>query len=149
MNDCVEVYINADQVANDRLPIFVSNSLPLGNREGFQVIADSAGHKISLQPDLTVADWKVGTSRTADGYIIEFEIPLALIDTQDGPVSAPAASGSELLANFVIIDNDDDRTAQTDLAIFWAEDPAVLPASGGEDFWTVKLRLVPKSNTRP
>jgi hypothetical protein len=36
-----------------------------------------------------------------------------------------------------------------DYAIFWAEDPAILPVLGGEDFWTVKLRLVPKSSTRP
>jgi hypothetical protein len=87
----------------------------------------------------------VGTSRTPDGYIIEFEIPLALIDTRDGPEFVPATGGSELLVNFGITDNDDPQTSgQTDYAIFWAEDPNLTPYLGGEDFWTVSLRLVPK-----
>ena len=67
------------------------------------------GTKTRTALDFTNADWKVGTSRTADGYIIEFEIPLALIDTRDGPEYVPATSGSELLVNFGIIDNDDSR----------------------------------------
>jgi hypothetical protein len=33
---------------------------------------------------------------------------------------------------------------QTDYGIFWAEDPDLSPNMGGEDFWTVSLRLVPK-----
>ena len=87
----------------------------------------------------------MGTSRTSDGYIIEFEIPLALIDTRDGPGYVPATSGDELRVNFGIIDNDDAQTSgQTDYAIFWAEDPNVTPYFGGEEFWTVSLRLVPK-----
>jgi hypothetical protein len=33
---------------------------------------------------------------------------------------------------------------RTDYGIFWAEDPGLSPQEGGEDFWTVSLRLVPK-----
>ncbi len=33
---------------------------------------------------------------------------------------------------------------QTDYGIFWAEDPDLSPQVGGEDFWTVSLRLVPR-----
>ena len=83
--------------------------------------------------------------RTADGYLVEFEIPLAVIDTRDGPEFLPAASGSELLVNFCITDNDAETSAQTDFGTFWAEDPHLTPYHGGEDFWTVSLRLVPKS----
>jgi hypothetical protein len=35
-------------------------------------------------------------------------------------------------------------TAIDDIGIFWAEDPDIIPYMGGEDFWTVSLRLVPK-----
>jgi hypothetical protein len=90
--------------------------------------------------------WKVGTSRTLGGYIIEFEIPLALIDTRDGPEYVPVASGSELLINFLIGDNDAPRSAAgpDDAGSFWTEDPALDPWYGGEDLWTVALRQVPK-----
>src|SRR5262245_33023392 len=87
-------------------------------------------------------------ARTADGYIIEFEVPLALIDTRDGPEFVPATSGSELLVNFGFNDNDAPVSAQTEYAIFWAEDPNLSPFLGGEDFWTVSLRLVPKPTWR-
>src|SRR5262249_4924784 len=133
--DGVEVFINGDQVANDLTP--VSTVVPNGNREGFQLSADAKGHQGTNSLDCTNADWKVGTSRTPDGYIIEFEIPLALIDTKDGPEVVPATSGSELLVNFGIMDNDTPGPAQRDYAIFWAEDPDLTPFFGGEDFWTV------------
>jgi tetratricopeptide (TPR) repeat protein len=147
-NDSVDVFINGDNVANDVTPgLFVVGAT--GNREGFQLVADAVGHQYTVGEALTSADWKVGTSRTPDGYIIEFEIPLALIDTRDGPEFAPATSGSELMVNFGITDNDDPQySGQMDYAIFWAEDPELAPFMGGEDFWTVSLRLVPKP-TKP
>ena len=123
LNDSVEVFINGDHVANDHVPGFLDHLSVAGNREGFQLVADAGGHQSTWTRAFTNADWKVGTSRTADGYIIEFEIPLALIDTRDGPEYVPATSGSELLVNFGITDNDAPVSAQTDLGIFWAEDP--------------------------
>jgi hypothetical protein len=143
-NDSIEVFINGDLVANDTTPGLFSVG-ETGNREGFQLVADAAGHQFTVGEALTNADWKVGTSRTGDGYIIEFEIPLALIDTRDGLESAPATGGNELLVNFGIIDNDDPETSgQASYAIFWAEDPNIAPYLGGEDYWTVVLRLKPK-----
>jgi serine/threonine protein kinase/tetratricopeptide (TPR) repeat protein len=141
-NDSIDVYLNGDLVANDHTPVFSTDDV--GNREGFQLRSDAAGNRAAAPADLTNADWKVGTSRTADGYIIEFEIPLALIDTRDGPEYVPAISGSEIRFNFGIADYDDARDEQMDYGILWAEDPALSPYSGGEDFWTVSLRLVPK-----
>jgi non-specific serine/threonine protein kinase/serine/threonine-protein kinase len=134
-NDFVDVFINGDHVAND---------IPPGNREGFQLLADAGGHQQTAIASFTNADWKAATTRTADGYIIELEIPLALIDTRDGPEYAPATSGSELLVNFGFGDRDAAVSAQTDYGMFWAEDPAFTPHDDGEEFWTVSLRLVPK-----
>jgi hypothetical protein len=147
-NDSVEVFIDGDQVANDLTP--VSSPGRVGNREGFDLISDARGHQLTFgTDDFTNADWKVATARTPDGYIIEFEIPLALIDTRDGPEYVPATSGSELRVNFGITDNDGSVSDQTDYGIFWAEDPALSPWTGGEDFWTVSLRLVPKPSSSP
>ncbi len=115
-----------------------------GQPRGFPAHRRCRGPPIHPATGFTDADWKVGTSRTADGYIVEFEIPLALIDTRDGPESVPATSGSELLVNFGVTDNDAPVSDQTDYGIFWAEDPGLSPQEGGEDFWTVSLRLVPR-----
>jgi tetratricopeptide (TPR) repeat protein len=154
-NDAVEVFINGDLVANDLIPWLLPFDRP-GNREGFQLIADAGGHQFTSTAAFTNADWKVGTSRTSDGYIVEFEVPLALIDTRDGPEYVPATTGSELLVNFGFVDIDGALTGQvggkvdaeySDYGIFWAEDPAFSPLLGGEDFWTVSLRLVPKPAT--
>ena len=150
-NDAVEVFINGDLTANDLTPVDPIVDLPR-NREGFQLIADAGGHQQTLGADFSNADWRVGTSRTRDGYIIEFEIPLALIDTKDGPQYVPARGGDKLLVNFGFVDMDQELSVQTDqvdYGIFWAEDPALSPVFGGEDFWTVSLRLVPKPTSSP
>jgi tetratricopeptide (TPR) repeat protein len=146
-NDSIAVYIDGDQVANDLTPVWFADRV--GNREGFNVTADAAGHRLGAPIDLTDGDWKVGTARTPDGYIIEFEIPLALIDTRDGPEYVPATGGDQLRVNFAITDNDASVSEITDYGIFWAEDPALSPYYGGEDFWTVSLRLVPKPSPSP
>jgi hypothetical protein len=146
LNDSVSVFINGDHRTNDHIPgFFVPCPVP-SSREGFWLIADAGGHQYTDTSAFNSADWKAGTSRTADGYIVEFEIPLALIDTRDGPKYVPATSGSELLVNFGVDDNDAPVSAQTDVGIFWAEDPILSPYDGGEDLWTVSLRLVPKSD---
>jgi hypothetical protein len=145
-NDAVDVSIDGDQVANDQT-VYLFNEYQadrLGTREGFALKADPAGHQSTACADFTNADWKVGTSRTSDGYLIEFEIPLALIDTRDGPEYVSAAAGSEIRANFDFRDVDNQRLDGLDWGFFWAEDPDVPPGVFGEDFWTVSLRLVPK-----
>ena len=145
MNDSVEVFINGDHRSQRSRPRVL---LSLQYHWATARVSSSSPMRGATNPPgpraFTDADWKVGTSRTADGYIVEFEIPLALIDTRDGPEYVPATSGSELLVNFGIIDNDAPVSDQTDYGIFWAEDPALSPYDGGEDFWTVSLRLVPK-----
>src|SRR5262249_33642185 len=75
-HDSVDVFLNGDQVANDHTPVFECEYT--GNREGFQLQADAAGHRYASPANLTKADWEAGTSRIPDGYIVEFEVPLAL-----------------------------------------------------------------------
>jgi hypothetical protein len=93
--------------------------------------------------------WKVGTARTSDGYVIEFEIPLDLIDTQDGPGFRPAATGSELRMNAAIADFDEANAKRRFHGMLWAEDRLWSPLLGGEDFWPVALRLVPAQKADP
>jgi non-specific serine/threonine protein kinase/serine/threonine-protein kinase len=146
-NDNVELFLNGDHVANDMMPIFWADRL--GNREGFQLVADAAGHQFTQSVDFSNAEWKVGTTRIPDGYIVEFEIPLALIDTRDGPEYVPATSGSEILFNLGLNDYDTPNNLDMDYAIFWAENRDLAPFMGGEDFWTVSLRLVAEPASIP
>ena len=138
LNDSVELYLDGDRVPNDLRSITWA-----GNREGFQLIADPLGNRYCASPDVGDTRWKVGTARTGDGYVIEFEIPLDLIDIQDGPGVRPATTGSELRMNLAINDVDEAVNNQTSFGMLWSEDRLWSPLIGGEDFWPVALRLVP------
>jgi serine/threonine protein kinase len=138
LNDSVEIFLDGDQTLND-----LTRVAPWGNLEGFQIISDVLGNRFCSSRAVGDTRWKVGTARTADGYVIEFEIPLDLIDTQDGPGFRPAATGSELRMNVAIDDIDEAITKQTFHGMLWAEDRLWSPLMGGEDFWPVALRLVP------
>jgi hypothetical protein len=78
----------------------------------------------------------VATSRLVDGYVIEFEIPLGLIDTADGAPYTPATTGSFVWFNAAVNDNDSDVHSQQDYAPLWLVGPAGIggqsPASLGE-----------------
>jgi hypothetical protein len=75
--------------------------------------------------------------------VIEFEIPLDLIDTQDGPGFRPATTGSELRMNVSILDYDEPANRPGAYGVLWSEDRQWSLAHGGEDFWPVALRLTP------
>jgi serine/threonine protein kinase/tetratricopeptide (TPR) repeat protein len=57
MNDSVEIYVDGDQVANDHSGVYWGGP---GNREGFVLIADVAGHPSTVpqEPFIKQADWK-------------------------------------------------------------------------------------------
>jgi tetratricopeptide (TPR) repeat protein len=139
LNDCVEVFLDGDRMPNDNMFKLMTQ----GNAEGFQLLADVLGNRLSNLKPLGTTPFKVGTGRTADGYIIEFEIPLNQIDTQDGPGFRAATTGCDLLINVGIDDVDEAVTKKTCFGLLWAEDPLTQPAFGGEDYWPVALRLVP------
>jgi tetratricopeptide (TPR) repeat protein len=143
-NDCIEVYLDGDRVANDMTPTSASNT---GNREGFRVAADALGNQYSGTADVGDTLWKVGVSRTEDGYAIEFEVPLDLIDTQDGRGFRPATTGCELRMNVSILDYDEPANQPPSYGVLWSEDRQWDLAHGGEDFWPVALRLTPGPGT--
>jgi hypothetical protein len=147
MNDNVELFVNGDHVANDMMPSFWANRL--GNREGFQLFADAAGHQLTRSADFTNSNWKVGTSRIPDGYIVEFEIPLVLIGTRDGSEFVPVTGGSEIPFNPGFNDFDTPNNQDMDYAILRSENRDVAPFMGGEDFRRVSLRLVPEPTSIP
>jgi serine/threonine protein kinase/tetratricopeptide (TPR) repeat protein len=138
LNDCIEVYLDGDRVANDYTPALYG-----GNREGFKLGADALGNRIPAPADVGDARWKAGAARTEDGYVIEFEVPLDLIDTQDGPGLRPATTGSELRMGVSIIDFDGAATKQSSYGVIWCDDRQWSLAYAGEDFWPVALRLTP------
>jgi hypothetical protein len=144
LNDGVELFLDGDRMPNDLTPVTYR-----GNLEGFQIIADALGNRFSSAPTVGNTRWKVGTSRSEDGYVIEFQIPLDLIDTQDGPGFRPATTGSELRMNVGINDIDQAINQQTFYGMLWAEDRLWSPLLGGEDFWPVALRLVPAPKPSP
>jgi hypothetical protein len=136
LNDCVEVYLDGDRVANDHTP-----AMGWGSREGFKVGADALGNRMQAPPDVADSRWKAGASRTNDGYVLEFEIPLDLIDTQDGPGVRPAMTGSELRMSVSILDFDGPANIPGSYGILWCDDRHWSLAHGGEDFWPAALRL--------
>ncbi|WP_169980260.1 tetratricopeptide repeat protein, partial [Tautonia rosea] len=146
-NDDVELFLNGDLVANDLIPEMAFDSR--GNREGFQLVADVAGRQVTASTDFGNEDWSVATARTEDGYIVEFEIPLGLIDTRDGPEVVPASTGSFLLMNVTMTDNDKPVSQTTNYATLW--NPGVergfSPYLAGEDTWLVGLSLTPSEET--
>ena len=144
-NDSVELYIDGDLVANDFMRWGIDRYSSRGNREGFQLVSDVCGRQLSVARDITNADWTAATKRTQEGYIIEFEIPLDLIDTEDGAGVTPATTGSFLLMNACVNDNDTRLVATETVGFLWNPDQerCVSLFGTGEDSWLVGLRLTP------
>ena len=103
-NDGVEIFLDGDRVSND----FVTSNVPtiMASSEGFQLLVDAAGHQSTTSRDFSNKDWIARTSRTKQGYVIEVEIPLALIDVKDGPGKVAAGPGWAINLGLAINDND-------------------------------------------
>jgi hypothetical protein len=145
-NDGVEIFIDGDRVSNDfgQGPIGSGPFPRTGTEEGFQLLADAAGNQYTQSNTFTNADWKAATSRTGDGYIIEIEVPLKLIDTRDGSPFAPAGSGS--LLNFALAVTDNDAAVSHQMSYAYLRTPSsnMSPWIGKEDAWKFALKLEPK-----
>jgi hypothetical protein len=158
-NDSVELFINSDIVPDDFNPDTVGR---LNNSEGWQMVADAAGEgdielnnrvsatDIQLLPaDPTVAPepGEVATAglTTDTGWIVEWQIPLATLDTESDDVATitPAKTGDVMLFNAVINDNDTEgATMQDTHAMLWVvEDDPRSPYGGGENIWVLPLAL--------
>jgi len=143
-NDGVEVFIDGDRVSNDfNQGPSAGGIIPrTGSEEGFQVLADAAGHQYTLSNTFKNADWKAATKRTVDGYVIEIEIPLKLIDTMDGQPFAPAGPGSLLNFALAITDNDAEVSNQMSYAYLRTPKSNISPWLGKEDAWKFALKLL-------
>ena len=145
-NDGVEVFIDGDRVPNDfstmtQADPTQSQVLP---SEGFQLLADAAGHQFTRAQAFSDADWKTASKRTDDGYIIEIEIPLALIDTQDGPAVTLAGPGSLLNFALAVTDNDEEVREQMSYAYLRTSNSTTSPWIGGERAWNFAIALEAK-----
>jgi hypothetical protein len=82
---------------------------------------------------------------SATGFVIEFQIPLASMDTDsdDGFTLVPAKTGDVMLMNFAINDNDVEFAEGQDThAMLWVVDgDERSPYGGGENVWIVPLML--------
>jgi len=106
---------------------------------------DAAGHPYTrCRNFFSDADWKRGVKRTNDGYIVEIEIPLALIDTQDGPGVTPPHPGSEFNLALAFTDNDTEARSQTGYAYLRTTSTKISPFFGGESTWSLGVRLEPR-----
>ncbi len=139
-NDGVEIFIDGDGVSND---FGNDGSMGTGSREGFQLLVNAAGHQFTASKDFTNADWKAAARRTGDGYIIEIEIPLALIDTKDGLPFVPAGPGAMLNLGLAVTDNDAEVSRQVTYAYLRTPNQTVSPYDGQEAAWKFGIKLEP------
>jgi hypothetical protein len=143
-NDGVEVFIDGDGVAND-FGIGPNGSIGTGSREGFQLLVNAAGHQFTASTDFTNADWKAAARRSDDGYIVEMEIPLALIDTMGGPQPyAPPGPATVLNLGLAVTDNDAEVSRQMSYAYLRTPNQTISPFDGEEAAWRVGIKLEPQ-----
>lgn len=157
-NDSVELFIDGDADGADGRA---------GGLEGFQIVADASngagGYAVNASDvasnnrfswaeepavnstgDPTAGEfYSAGRVHSNANYVIEFQIPLTTIDTQDGEGFTPAATGDTLRMNAVINDGDFEGTEGQDThALLWlVEDDPRTPWQGAEDVWVVGLEL--------
>ncbi len=137
-NDRVEIFIDGDGHANDMMP-----PGQVGNREGFRLAADAKGGQASFQTGIKNGDWSVAAGRFGGGYVLEWRVPLGLIDTRDGPDLIPAADGSTVRFALAVIDRDRPDDVRETVGVLWPSDPKnpLAPAMSGESGWKFKLHL--------
>jgi hypothetical protein len=143
-NDGVELFIDADADGAD------ARNWSL---EGFQLVADTIDPMVR-PPEGYGLIWEEGgdpgTFFTAStvlegvGYTIEFQIPLASLDIEDGPGETAASTGSLLRSNFAINDVDIEFGTQSDATHgmqWFVEDDPRSPFGGAEEVWVVGIAL--------
>jgi hypothetical protein len=150
LDDGVELFIDGDGVPNDFVPN--DDSVPggvRGSKEGFQIGGNAAGQKFTKSQDFTNDDWKSVAKRTDDGYIVEMEIPLALMDMQDGPPFTPAGPGAMLSLGLAVTDNDAEVHKQMSYAYLKTAKQTLSPYLGGERAWNFGIKLEPRWSWLP
>jgi Carbohydrate family 9 binding domain-like len=138
-NDSVEIFLDGDRVTND---FHTPNGPPcVASSEGFQLLVDAAGHRATTSIDFSNNDWTAAASRNKEGYVIEAEIPLALIDIKDGPRRVAAGPGSTINLGLAINDNDTAINWQMCYAFIRARPSVGPPFIQGENSWSFGIKL--------
>jgi hypothetical protein len=142
-NDGVEVFIDGDRVVGDfgQGRGRDGKAFGFGSKEGFQLLVDAAGHRFTTATDFTNADWKAATRRTPDGYVVEIEVPLVLIDVKDGPTFQAAGPGDLLNFALAVTDNDAEVRQQTTYAYLRTPGANEPPWLGREPAWRFAVEL--------
>ena len=142
-NDGVEVFIDGDRAPGDFGQGMGRDgkAFGYGSKEGFQLLVDAAGHQFTTATDFGNADWKAAARRTADGYIVEIEVPLTLIDTKDGPPFQAAGPGDLLNFALAATDNDAEVRQQTTYAYLRTPTSNTPPWLGREGAWRFAVEL--------
>jgi hypothetical protein len=146
LNDSVELFIDPN-----RSDEWLGNGR-VSSRKGMQLIADAAGNKYS-NGSISTSSWdvvrKLFTGQAGQGYILEFRIPLSILDVNSGAGFTQAGPGSNLRFNIAVTDNDADVSAQQKYGLFW-RDGNTTPVNNGEIAWAIDLfldnRTTPNSN---
>lgn len=141
-NDGVEVFVDGDRRANDFRS--TAGGTARGSSEGFQLLVDAAGHQLTTSADFANRDWTAKTSRVEGGYTVEMEIPLRLIDTQDGRGTRAATGGSLLNIAMAVTDNDEEARRQVSYAYLRTPTQTISPWLGMEGAWNFGLKLEPR-----
>jgi tetratricopeptide (TPR) repeat protein len=136
LNDAVELFIDGDRLDGD-----LNSRENVGSPEGFQAGTSATGRKYGTGIGTSDRDFVVKTSSFRGGYIVEFRIPLANIDVDDGAEVTPPGPGSTLRFNLAIVDNDEQVSRQQRYAVLWSEDRTKSPFMAGEGSWSVDLHL--------
>jgi serine/threonine protein kinase len=142
-NDGIEIFLDGDRVSNDFL--FVYGQPVKGSSEGFQLIANAAGHQATVSRDFTNRDWKAAGKKNGAGYVTEVEIPLSLIDVKDGPRRIAAGPGSVFNFAFAVNDNDTAAHNQSSYAFVRAHPSIGSPILAPENSWSFGIELAAKS----
>ena len=100
-DDDVEVSIDGDLIGNDLAGLDGEGA----NAEGFQILMDVGGDTYDHSVEFN-ADWFAASGTYAEGRVVEFRIPLATIDTQDGPGARSPTSGDTIGFNVAVSDDD-------------------------------------------
>lgn len=101
-DDDVEIFVDGDQVGNDITEYSAG-------KEGFQVLMDCGGDAWATPGEdniNAVIDWDAMPGPRPKGYLIEFRISLASIDTEDDGAEAAPGPGDSIGFNIAVGDDD-------------------------------------------
>jgi serine/threonine protein kinase/tetratricopeptide (TPR) repeat protein len=135
-NDAVELFFDGDRLAGDLKP-----GENAGSREGFQIGSSAKGRKYAVGVGTSDQDFHVKTSTFEGGYIVEFRIPLATIDVDDGAEVTAPGPGSTIRFNLAIVDNDEAVNSQQRYSVLWSNGGPKSPYFEGDGAWPVDLHL--------